>query len=72
MFTEAEVAVAPIRNGGAEGTSGGPSKSCGRALACSISASALKGALLAWYLLPRISPVSPGKFILPETLGASA
>ena len=32
MFTEAEVAVAPVRNGGAEGTSGGPSKSCGELL----------------------------------------
>lgn len=29
MFTEAEVAVAPVRNGGAEGTSGGPRKACG-------------------------------------------
>lgn len=35
MFTEAEVAMAPVRNGGAEGTTGGPSESWGRALACS-------------------------------------
>ena len=40
MFTEAEVAMAPVRNGGAEGTTGGPSESCRRALAAVLSASA--------------------------------